>query len=100
MATDPGVPTPPEREQWLNAVDRLVTLGVLKAPHFRLAWRIAKAYVNSKTGAAWPSQEQLAADMGITARSVRSLIRGLRKAGVLKIERASRNDSNMMRLDL
>src|SRR5690606_27179217 len=96
----PRAPSPAERAQWLNAVDHHVTVGALTAPDFRVAWRLASAHVNAKTGAAWPSQERLAADMGISVRSVRAAIGRLRKAGLLSVERASRNGSNVMRLDL
>lgn len=84
-----------QRLAWLDAVmaDPAVT-----AAGFRLAYAIS-GFINRATGDAWPSQETLAARLGMTPRNVRNLIDQLAARGHLTIIRSKgRGNVNRYRL--
>jgi hypothetical protein len=52
-------------------------------PHaFKLAWLLAYRYMDRKTATAWPSQETLATDLGVSIRTVQRLLDILKPLGL------------------
>jgi hypothetical protein len=60
--------------EWLDqvAADRKVS-----ALAFKLAYRLASTFLNRHSGTAWPTQQTLAAALGVTPRAIRKLSREL-----------------------
>ncbi|TBB88092.1 helix-turn-helix domain-containing protein [Rhizobium ruizarguesonis] len=69
----------------LDLLDRMSTDHRLSATDFRLAYRLF-SFMDAHTGACFPKQETLAADLGVTDRTVRLVLVNLRACGWLKIE--------------
>ena len=59
-----------------------------------LALTIADAY-NEQEGYAWPTQEQLAEEFGVTERAIRKWIAELQKQGVIVVKKAPKGRNNV-----
>jgi DNA-binding transcriptional ArsR family regulator len=59
-----------------------------------VTWLAVAAYVNARTGAAWPRVERLAADRGLTPRAVQRHLRELEAAGLLDVAESRRPDGS------
>lgn len=57
-------------------------------------------YLNTKTGACFPSQETLASDVGLKVRQVKSLVKALADRGHLTILRGNKGHSNRYKMIL
>lgn len=80
--------------------DRLCEDPALTDSCFRVAYKIA-GYVNDAKGFAWPSLAKLAADLGISRKTVSRAIARLERAGYLDVTRKGRHGhTNEYRLRL
>lgn len=84
-----------DKMQWLDQVaeDLRVSAGA-----FRLAHHLASKFLSREKGVAYPSQETLAALLGITLRHVLRLTNELVTAGHLSVQRGGRGHANRYRL--
>ncbi|EJC77677.1 HTH domain-containing protein [Rhizobium leguminosarum bv. trifolii WSM2012] len=69
----------------LDLLDRMSADHRLSATDFRTAYRVF-SYMDAHSGACFPRQETIAADLGVTDRTVRNSLANLRACGWLKIE--------------
>ncbi|MGO6880694.1 helix-turn-helix domain-containing protein [Rhizobium ruizarguesonis] len=69
----------------LDLLDRMSADHRLSATDFRLAYRVF-SYMDAHSGACFPRQETIAADLGVTDRTVRNSLVNLRACGWLEIE--------------
>ncbi|MBY5501256.1 helix-turn-helix domain-containing protein [Rhizobium leguminosarum] len=69
----------------LDLLDRMCADHRLSATDFRVAHRLF-SFMDANTGDCFPRQETLAADLGVTDRTVRLALVNLRACGWLKIE--------------
>ena len=75
------------------SMDRRVT-----AAEFRVAFRLAQ-HANGENGAIFPSQDRIADQTGMKARTVRACIAGLIKKGWLHVIRPNKRVPNLYRFD-
>ncbi|MBB4339521.1 helix-turn-helix domain-containing protein [Rhizobium leguminosarum] len=69
----------------LDLLDRMSADHRLSATDFRVAYRVF-SYMDAHSGACFPRQETIAADLGVTDRTVRNSLINLRACGWLEIE--------------
>lgn len=77
----------PFRFIWLDVIRSQVRTGALTNNAGHLALMLAVHYINGGSNQAWPSQQQLAADAGVSQRTVRNALRELEQNGYLTITR-------------
>ncbi len=84
----------------LDLLDRMAADRRLSATDFRVAYRLF-SYMDSGTGDCFPKQGTIAADLGVTDRTVRNALCNLRACGWLEIEERplakGRGKSNLYR---
>ena len=64
-------------------------LKVANSSYEKLLLMVLANYFDDETNTAWPKQETLAADMGVTTRTVRSATKALESVGLIEMERGS-----------
>ncbi|MGR9135665.1 helix-turn-helix domain-containing protein [Rhizobium leguminosarum] len=69
----------------LDLLDRMSADHRLSATEFRVGYRLF-SFMDANTGNCFPRQETIAADLGVTDRTVRNALVNLRACGWLKIE--------------
>jgi DNA-binding transcriptional MocR family regulator len=82
---------------WLEAI---AADEVLTGAAFRVAIKIATKYLNRKTGDAWPGILTLAADVGLSERSVQRAIRLLEARGWMHIEEGGGGHNSTNRYEI
>lgn len=89
----------PYRFLWLDIIRSQTRDGALTASANHLALVLAVYYTNG-SNEAWPSQQQLAADAGISEATVRRSLHELERNGLLSVDRGhqGRTSGNVYQL--
>jgi len=76
----------PYRFIWLDVIRSQVSTGALTNNASHVALILAVHYINGNNEA-WPSQQQLAADAGVSERTARNALQELEQHGYIAITR-------------
>ncbi len=89
-----------EDESWRVGFTQVPNV-VLRNPSISMGAKVAYGVLLSyawQDGSCFPGQERMARDMGVTARSVRTYLAELEKAGIIDIVQRGLNKTNLYRL--
>lgn len=90
----------PDRFLWLDTIRSQVRDGTLTHNASHLAYVLAVHYINGSNDA-WPSQHSLAADAGVSEKTVRRSLQELEQHGFIHIDRGcqGRTSGNVYHLE-
>jgi hypothetical protein len=86
-----------EREQWRTSVLSGIAVGLFPPSTMAVAFYISSK-LNSESEIAWPSQETIAAAVGLKPATVKEYVGLLKDRGYLIVDRANRQKSNRYKL--
>jgi DNA-binding transcriptional regulator PaaX len=91
----------PYRFLWLDIIRSQVRDGTLTANAGHLALLLAVHYINGSNNEAWPAQHHLAADAGLSEKTVRRALHELEHRGLLHIDRGhqGRTSGNVYQIE-